>query len=502
MPARPVNFILFNPDEMRAESLGCYGHPAARTPHLDRLAAEGVRFEQCHAQHTVCSPSRCSFMTGWYPHVRGHRTLWHLLRPEEPNLLKYLKQAGYDVRWWGKNDLLAPDSFAGSVTSAGRPDQGPFAPAKLGPPPRPICSAAPGSPEHYSFLRSPNETGAPEEHPDFRCVRAAIEYLRAGPEKPFVLYLPIGFPHCPYWAPRPWHDLIDPDTLPPLRPMEGAGRPDFHQLIRRYRGLDRLDEAIFRKINAVYLGMIAFVDHMLGRLLDALEASGHAGDTAVFVFSDHGDWAGDYGLVEKWPSGLDDCLTRVPLILRVPGNTPGHAAPEVVELFDILPTILELAGIPSRHTHFARSLLPQLSGAPGDPERAAFAEGGYDLQEPHCFEGYPPRGEKIMHPGHVYYPKLAQQQEVPESVCRSVMVRTRSHKLVRRSSGAHELYDLSRDPRETTNVYARPEYEHARGALENRLLEWYLRTSDVTPEDENPRGFPAPQPVFPDPGRP
>jgi len=90
-----MNIIFFNPDELRAESVGCYGHPNAPTPRLDRLAAEGTRFDQCHAQHPVCSPSRCSFMTGWYPHVRGHRTLWHLLRPDEPTLLKYLKEAGY-----------------------------------------------------------------------------------------------------------------------------------------------------------------------------------------------------------------------------------------------------------------------------------------------------------------------------------------------------------------------------------------------------------------------
>jgi len=485
-----MNFILFNPDEMRAESVGCYGHPVAQTPHMDRLAAEGVRFDQCHVQHTVCSPSRCSFMTGWYPHVRGHRTLWHLLRPDEPNLLKYLKQAGYDVHWWGKNDLLAPESFADSVTSAGS------GPARLR-----LSGGTPGKRNafrfrergYYSFLYEPEGRGPVENLNDFLCVRAAIEYLRQGPKEPFVLYLPIGLPHCPYAAPQPWHDLIDPDSLPPLRPVEPAGKPGFHRLIRRYRQLDSLDESVFRKINAVYLGMISLVDHMLGRLLEALEESGHADDTAVIVFSDHGDWAGDYGLVEKWPSGLDDCLTRVPLILRVPGNRRGHVVHEPVELFDIMATVRELAGVPSRHTHFARSLVPQIQGAPGDPDRAVFAEGGYDLHEPHCFEGYPPRGEKIMTPEHIYYPKLLQQQECPESVCRTVMIRTASHKLVRRTNGEHELYDLEKDPRETVNVADAPEYRTVRQALEQRLLDWYLHTSDVTPFDENPRGFtPAP----------
>src|SRR5690606_21484572 len=110
-----MNFVFFMPDELRAESTGCYGHPLAQTPNLDALAAQGTRFDQCHVQHPVCTPSRCSMMTGWYPHVRGHRTLWHMLRPDEPNLLRSLKQAGYTVHWYGKNDLLSTASFADSV---------------------------------------------------------------------------------------------------------------------------------------------------------------------------------------------------------------------------------------------------------------------------------------------------------------------------------------------------------------------------------------------------
>ena len=103
---------------MRAESLGCYGHPVAHTPNFDRLAEEGARFSQCHVQHTVCTPSRCSFLTGWYPRTRGHRTLWHMLREDEPNLLRYLKDAGYEVVMGGKNDALSPGSFPLSVDEA------------------------------------------------------------------------------------------------------------------------------------------------------------------------------------------------------------------------------------------------------------------------------------------------------------------------------------------------------------------------------------------------
>ena len=116
-PERRPNFIFFNPDELRADAVHHLDGRPVQTPNLDRLAAEGVTFGQCHVQNTVCTPSRCSFMTGWYPHVRGHRTLWHMLQPHEPNLLKTPEASWLpDVIWHGKNDLLARDSFPDSVT--------------------------------------------------------------------------------------------------------------------------------------------------------------------------------------------------------------------------------------------------------------------------------------------------------------------------------------------------------------------------------------------------
>src|SRR5210317_787290 len=107
MTRRP-NIIIFNPDQWRSDVMGCHGNPAAVTPVVDAFVqTEGVSFSNAFCQNTVCTPSRCSFMTGWYPHVRGHRTMYHMLHPEwnEPNLLKILKDNGYHVWWGGKNDL-------------------------------------------------------------------------------------------------------------------------------------------------------------------------------------------------------------------------------------------------------------------------------------------------------------------------------------------------------------------------------------------------------------
>lgn len=471
-----MNFIYMMPDELRAESVGCYGHPLVQTPNIDAFAAQGTRFNQCHVQHSVCTPSRCSMMTGWYPHVRGHRTLWHMLRPDEPNLLRYLKQAGYDVRWYGKNDLLAQESFAESVTSA----------ESFGSKAVNFPFFSPEDPRFFSYLGGPY-TGPLEDHTDYANVMAAVQYLKSKPSKPFVVYLPLLFPHPPYSAPQPWHNQIDPECIPALRPTDLPNRPAYFDAIRSSRKLYQLGEGDFRQMNAIYLGMTGFIDYLFGILLDALADSGLEEDTAVFFFSDHGDYAGDYGLVEKWPSGLEDVLTRVPLIARIPGEKSGHSVAEPVELFDVMATTLELAGIQARHTHFARSLVPQLQGASGDPERAVFAEGGYARHEPHAFEGKPDRDVFARDPRNIYYPKGVVQQQDPDSVGRAAMLRTNSHKLVYRPAGTNELYDLQADPLELNNLAFEPGYAELRRSLETQMLNWLIQTSDVVPFDVDPR---------------
>jgi arylsulfatase A-like enzyme len=472
-----MNILYFNPDELRADVLGCYGHPLVQTPNFDRLAAMGTRFNQCHVQHPVCSPSRCSFMTGWYPHTHGHRSLWHLLQPHEPNTLRYLKDAGYDVHWIGKNDLLATEALGESTTAIH--DWHGWGGAR-----NPFTR---DDPRYYSFLYTPMIEPGQDEF----IIEKAVRFLQARRpgEPPFMLYLPLIQPHCPYTCPEPYYSMYHPDDLPPLRPADLPAMPDFQTLIRRYRRLDECDEAFLRKVMAVYLGMVSFTDALLGRLLDTLEATGLMDTTAVFAFSDHGDWAGDYGLVEKWPSALDDCLTRIPMIARIPGGAAGQVVDELVECFDIMPTTLELAGVEPQHQHFAHTMMPQLHGAPGDPTRAAFAEGGYDPHEPHCFEGKPSDGV-AGDPNGIYYPKGIQQQDHPESVSRATMIRTQTHKLIRRPGGQSELYDLVADPRETCNRIADPGYATIRGELEGRLLDWYIHTAGVTPLTPDPRGFP------------
>ncbi len=475
---KPLNFIFFQPDEMRAESLGCYGHPLIKTPNYDRLAAEGVRFDQCHVQNAQCTPSRVSMMTGLYPHCAGHRSMWHLIRPHEPHLFKYLHEAGYDIHWFGKNDMLAPGSLSCIKEYYEHKDD------------KRKNRWQSGDKEFYSFDYLPLDCER-EEVADYVKVKSGIDFLcnRNDDDNPFFLFLPLLQPHPSYTTHPDFYDMYDPKDIPDLRPPDLDKKPDFYTLIRKYRRLDELPDAFFRKLNAAYLGMISFTDWLLGELMAVMEEKGLFENTVLIVSSDHGDWAGDYGLVEKWPSDYSDTLTHVPLLVKAPGNKAGHVVEGPVEMFDLMPSVLELAGLSPTHTHFARSFVPQLHGEAEDKDRLVFAEGGYEPQEPHVFEGRwdwwnNPRQESI------YLPKGKLQQEVPESVCRTTMIRSLNHKLIRRTGGQDELYDLENDLRELKNLIDDPGMQETKSDLESAMLDWFMRTSDTVPVGGDPRGFP------------
>ena len=462
---RRQNFVIFFPDQLRAENLGCYGHPTIKTPNIDRFAAESVRFKHCVC-HPLCAVSRVSMFTGWPAHVKGHRSFQHLLEPDDPNLFRYLKEAGYDVFWFGKNDVLSVERFGESVTEWAFFAPGAEWDAKDNP-------WKMGDPLYYSFLFQPGR-GDRRAYPDFTRIQAGIRVLQRQSDRPFCLFLPLWYPHPPFTGPADFFNLYRPEDVPPLRPPT-AGKPPFYEAIRRSRGLEKLSERDFRRINAAYLGLTSYTDWLFGEFMAALDASGRAQDTTVIFSSDHGDWAGDYGLVEKWSSAMDDCLTSVPLIIRTPGGAKGHVVEGVRHLYDVMATCLELAGIESRHTHFAQSLVPQLRGAAGDPRSAGFIEGGYNVYEPECFENLP------LKPEHIYYPKIRLQNDQPDTITRATMARTIDFKLVLRPDGVSELYDLRKDPRELENVHGHQTYAAPQAQLERAMLDWFVRTSDVTP---------------------
>lgn len=485
--ARRPNLILFMPDELRADSLACYGNTVTKTPNFDKLASQGTRFENCHVQYPVCGASRCSLLTGWPTSVRGHRSLMYFLRPDEPNMFRILRRAGYDVFWYGKNDALAAQSFYDSVTEWNYPSVigGGSNLHRL------AGSAHEKSDKSRTFI---SEIGGDRRDTnDYSHVKAAINILnRKEADRPFCIFLPLTSPHPPYGAPEGFHDMYRAADIQGLLPKNLPKRPIYMEAIRKAYGIDTLPEATLRKIRALYYGMVSYSDWLLGELLEAIEKNNHTNDTAVFVLSDHGDYAGDYGLVEKWPSGLENALTHVPVISRIPGGKENHSAHGMIELFDVMATCLELAGTRAAHTNFARSLMPQVRGGDGDPDRAAFAEGGYNVYEPQCFN------IDNEDPDALYFPKEQLSIRHPETITRSAMVQTREYKLVSRPQGQSELYFFKDDPHALNNRYGEASAAAAQTEMQQRLLYWYQQTTGIAPNDKDQRGLPpySPTPDF------
>jgi len=479
--SRP-NLILFLTDECRADALASYGNPVCKTPNFDRLAQQGTRFEECHVQYPVCGASRCSLLTGLPVANTGHRSLYYFLRPDEPNLFRYLKDSGYDTFWFGKNDALASASFPLSLTAW----------------------------KDFSYQRFPGgarfDPAAPNtmlmdvkpdrrEMNDYKLIQLAKVVLeRREKDRPFCIFLPIIAPHPPYLAPAGFADMYNPMDLPPLAPPNLPKKPLFHEAIRRAYHLDKADDAALRQVRATYYAQVSFADWLLGELMEALEATGHANDTVLVASSDHGDYAGDYGLVEKWPGGLETCLTHVPLIARMPGGQAGHVVSAMTELFDIMATFLDLAHVSPSQTIFARSLVSQLRGGPGDPKRAAYTEAGYDVFEPQAFEPVQDGASNI------YTAKHELQNEEPATVTRAASIATPDFKFVSRPGGQSELYDRKKDPLELRNLIDDRRFAGVREDMTRRLLDHYVTTTGVPPIERDGRDAPEylPMPEFDD----
>lgn len=470
--SRP-NLLLFMPDQLRADCVGCFGNPVVQTPNIDALAARGTRFANAYVNHPVCSPSRVSLMTGWYPHTRGHRTLTHLVQPHEPNLLKYLKEGGYHVAWAGaRGDVFAPGVTEASTHFCGWTTRPHREQMSMGP------QFPEGSPLYNAFYHGQRPGDEIWLDFDEAAVRTAIDWLADRPAEPWCLWIPLVFPHLPFEVEDPWYSQYSPADMPdPIRADESSGKPAFHAAIREKYGTHRLTPDDWALINRVYYGMISRVDSQLGRVLDAVERAGAAYSTVTAFFTDHGEYAGDFGLVEKWPSGLDNCLVQNPLVIAGPGIRSGQTADTFSEMVDLLPTLLELAEIEPHHTHFGESLVPVLRDGSIQIRDAAFSEGGFHIRDEHLFEQA--TGE--------YYLKSRLQHERPETAGKAVSVRTREHTYVYRLFEDDELYDRNLDPMETRNLITAPEYALIANAMRARVLDWLMATSDVIPWEGDPR---------------
>lgn len=486
MPKQP-HIVIFNPDSWRGDVLGFAGDAAVRTPVLDHLvASEATGFTAAYCQNPICTPSRCSFMTGWYPHVRGHRTQQHMLHREhgEPMLLDVLRREGWRVFWGGKNDLvpgqLPRRDFADVLGEPGRHNLDPRLHGEL----YEQARGTPAGDSYYSFL-----SGTVRPRPGERFYRdtdqANVEDAIAcidghDPAQPLCVFLPLEFPHPPYGVEEEFLAGVDRSLLPPrIADAIWDGKPSVITAARERFGLHGWSEPRWNELRAVYRGMCARVDAQLGLVIDALRQRGMWEDTLLCVFSDHGDFTGDYDVVVKTQNTFEECLVRVPLVMRLPswaGGRPG-TNPALTELIDVSETIYDLCGIDPGYDRFGRSLLPLLRGEAAEHRDAVFCEGGRLRGEPQAVQGLAGQGERNW-----YWPLLSLEDDATgDWQGKAAMCRTVDWKYVRRLYERDELYDLATDPGERVNRIADPACAGIRAELQDRLLRWYQETSDVVP---------------------
>ena len=489
MDRRP-NIIIFNPDQMRADSLAHLGNSASKTPFLDEFArTEAVSFRNAYCQNPVCVPSRCSFTTGLYPHVNGHRTMSHLLRSHETSIFEELKNAGYYVWMNARNDLVAGqvpglvERHASEIYYGG----GDSLDAPGGDVPR----GAPGGKEFYSHFggRLALDAQGRNYGPDDEDLDAAIARIRNKPkDQPLCLFLGMINPHPPYQVEEPYYSAIDRSRLPPrIHPEDCTGKADIEGAIRSHQGMEQYTEENWDELRACYLGMCMKVDDMFRKLCDALKEAGEYDNSAIFFFSDHGDFTGDYSISEKAQNTFEDCLTNVPFLIKPPKGFEADTgiSDSLVELVDFYATAMDFAGVQPSHTQYGISLKNVLTDRSTPVREFVTCEGGRNPDEIHCDE-FHAGGPKGTSPFSPYWPRHFAQVD-PDAHTKGFMLRTKDWKLVSRVNGRDELYDLKADPHELHNLFGETGTKEVIGQLKSKQLLWLMQTADSVPYDYDNR---------------
>lgn len=460
------NILLVLSDEQHLSSVGCYGGEPVRTPQIDRLAAEGTRFDSAYCCCSVCSPSRAALFTGRLPHHFGEITNDLTIPAETPTLAERLRGGGYRLGYAGKwhvDRATLPSSHG--FEGAEFPGYGfpcwmfrkPVDPAEMR-----------AKPNHYYEYLVDNGYAVPTLSDPFPTyqeerrqlilhgrqsgpVEASIPYYvgdegarlaeslcrrRQADGQPFFLWVNFWGPHNPCYLPEPHYSMYDPASIPEP-PSAGdplTSKPRVQTLMSHYWGMNGAPWSYWQEHLARYLAYATLIDEQVGRLRAALEAAGQLENTIVVYAADHGDMMGRHQMLDKGPLMYDDTY-RIPLIVRGPGVERG-VSDEFVYLHDLFPTILAAADVEVGPNAEAQSLTPLLGGAGQWQEREAVF-GEFDSQ----IHRYPQR-----------------------------MARTRSHKFVYNAGDICELYDLENDPDELVNRITDPAYAAVKRDLQERLL--------------------------------
>ena len=483
------NLLFITLDQLRADVLFGALHGAVPTPALDRLMREGTSFPQCFTAAVPCGPARASLLTGLYafnhrgirngaPVAAHHGTVATELRRagHEPLLFGYCDMAAdpterdprdpdlgtYELPARGFREIVemrfeAPLAWTGYLRTKGYDLPAPQ-PARWYELHRPVCDG----------LRAPAFYQACDSDTAFLTDRT-LEALEARRDGSWCAHLTYIRPHPPLVAPEPWNRLAAAESLPaPVAPQDDPAHPFraawfsepsqmglFWNFNGQCAGLSPADTADLR---AVYLGLVAEVDHHLGRILDWLDATGQAARTHVVVLADHGEMLGDQGF---W--GKDNVLSpahHVPLIFRGPGVVAGHEVADVVSTVDVAPTILELMNLAAPPAMDGGSLCRLLAGGGGEGQRGmALTE--IDLADPIA----PTRFERML--------------DLDPLSANAAILRDRTHTLVHFNGGLPPmLFDRLADPEERCDLAATTAGASQVARLRAALLDLRMQRAD------------------------
>lgn len=481
------NIIIFNPDSYRGDVLGHLGNAGAVTPNLDAtLGRRAVSYANAFAQNPVCTPSRCSFMTGWYPHTCGHRSMKNMLKDYEPNLFSVLRREGYHVWWGGKNDLFSVESKGDFLKYCDTKHaiETPFREFRMPDPPVSKDDRRYGV--YYRGLLTRDGDGPIGNNSDRGHVQGAVDFIKKWDrDQPYCVFLPLGCPHPAYLVEDEFYDMIDPDKLPSRLPVPENDLPMLNNLREGYRTKGVTDED-WTDIRRIYYAMCAKIDFLFGQVVDALVENGVYDDTLIVFLSDHGDFAGDYDLPEKTHGSLQDALIRSPFLIKPHAGVdvqPGKRT-HLTELVDMTATIYDLLEIDPEYTCYGRSLRGSLAGDDSEIRSAVFAEVGSRAGEAH----FKNLDVKKMDPDSFYGVQSRYALPAHDAGSYAISCRTRDHKYVRRGYVDHyELYDLTKDPGELHNLSGDPNHAELERRMERLLLDHFMTTGDVMPHKQDSR---------------
>lgn len=455
---RPPNLLYLIADDHAGYVLGADGNGLARTPNLDRFAAESVRFARNYCNAPVCTPSRQSILTGQMPHAAGVTRLPTPLAPDKPTIAKQLKKAGYATAVFGKMHWNRPkgETFQAGLHGFDIPlaDQAGYKLHEETVHARPIPGDIRAKPPWRPFKDpariwlNADKLPYPRYEADMRgafVARWGLDYLRDHKSHPFALWLSFNEPHSPFDFPVEDRADLEPESFTP----PPVGPEDTPQIPLIFRDLSEDDK---RGIIAAYYTSVEFLDRNVGAILRGLDELGLAENTLVVYMADHGYDLGHHGRFEK--HCCYDPAMRVPLVMRYPaGFRGGRTVEAMTESVDVGPTILETLGAPRFEVTHGRSLAPLLGAEATGHRRTVFTE-------------YLENEEAAV--------RTAEWKFI---FCSGKRARQDGYQTDHPTPGRYKrLYHLRSDPGEFTNLADNAEYASVVERLERALLKRFLDT--------------------------